>query len=181
MKVINLFGGPGTGKSTIAAKLFSSMKMKHLNVELVTEFAKDLCWEFTGHHTQHPALDDQLYILGNQNRRLTRLMGKVDYVIVDSPIIMNMVYATPSYYPKHYRLFLQEVWESYDNFSVFLTRGDYAYQAHGRNQDEDQAREKDQEILDMLQTYDVTYHTIKSSPKCHRKIFNMLNLKELYK
>lgn len=181
MRVINLFGGPGSGKSTIASKLFASMKMKHLNVELVTEFAKDLCWEFSGKDTYHPALDDQLYILGNQNRRLTRLVGKVDYAIVDSPIIMNMVYATPTYYPKHYRAFLQELWDSYDNFSVFLGRGEYEYQSLGRNQDEQQAREKDEEIKKMLIDREISYHTVTSGPKCHRNILKMLQLKEYYK
>jgi adenylylsulfate kinase-like enzyme len=42
LHVINLFGGPGTGKSTLAAALFTDLKMKGINAELVTEFAKDL-------------------------------------------------------------------------------------------------------------------------------------------
>ena len=44
LKVINFFGAPGSGKSTIAAGLFFEMKMKQMNVELVTEFAKELCY-----------------------------------------------------------------------------------------------------------------------------------------
>ena len=45
MKVINLFAGPGTGKSTTAAGLFYKMKSKGYMVELVTEFAKDLVYQ----------------------------------------------------------------------------------------------------------------------------------------
>lgn len=41
MILINLFGAPGTGKSTGAAYIFSQLKMKGINAELVTEFAKD--------------------------------------------------------------------------------------------------------------------------------------------
>jgi adenylate kinase family enzyme len=65
MKVINLFGGPGSGKSTLAAGLFERMKIQGLSVELVTEYAKDMVWERRGN-----ILDDQLYILAKQHRRL---------------------------------------------------------------------------------------------------------------
>ena len=44
-KVINLFGNPGSGKSTVAAYLFSELKSRGLEVELVTETAKDLVWD----------------------------------------------------------------------------------------------------------------------------------------
>lgn len=39
--VVNLFGGPGSGKSTGAAYVFARLKMLGYNAELVTEFAKD--------------------------------------------------------------------------------------------------------------------------------------------
>ena len=42
MLVVNLFGVPGAGKSTGAAYVFSKLKMKGINAELVTEFAKDI-------------------------------------------------------------------------------------------------------------------------------------------
>ena len=45
MLVVNLFGAPGAGKSTGAAYIFSKLKMSGINVELVTEFAKDKVWE----------------------------------------------------------------------------------------------------------------------------------------
>ena len=39
--VINLFGGPGCGKSTGAAYVFSKLKMLGVNAELTSEYAKD--------------------------------------------------------------------------------------------------------------------------------------------
>lgn len=39
--VVNLLGGPGCGKSTGAAYIFSQLKMRNIDAELVTEFAKD--------------------------------------------------------------------------------------------------------------------------------------------
>lgn len=40
--VINLIGGPGSGKSTTAAGLFFRMKSMGVRCELVTEYAKEL-------------------------------------------------------------------------------------------------------------------------------------------
>lgn len=39
---INLFAGPGTGKSTTAAGVFFEMKRSGMSVEYVTEYAKSL-------------------------------------------------------------------------------------------------------------------------------------------
>ena len=43
--IINIFGGPGVGKSTVAADLFVIMKKEGYSVELVTEYAKELTYE----------------------------------------------------------------------------------------------------------------------------------------
>ena len=40
--VINLFGAPGVGKSTGAAKVFTELKQLGVNCELVGEVAKDI-------------------------------------------------------------------------------------------------------------------------------------------
>lgn len=45
MLIVNLFGAPGAGKSTLAAYVFAKLKMAGVNAELVTEFAKDKTWE----------------------------------------------------------------------------------------------------------------------------------------
>jgi len=45
MICVNLFGAPGSGKSTCAAYTFAKLKMLGVNCELVTEFAKDKTWE----------------------------------------------------------------------------------------------------------------------------------------
>ena len=68
MQIVNLFGGPGSGKSTTAAGLFYEVKKLKLNVELVTEYAKDAVWE-----KRHNLLDDQIYIFAKQQRRISRL------------------------------------------------------------------------------------------------------------
>ena len=43
--VVNLYGAPGSGKSTGAAYLFSRLKMNGVDCEYVPEFAKSAVWE----------------------------------------------------------------------------------------------------------------------------------------
>lgn len=86
--LVNLFGGPGVGKSTLAAGLFHALKIKGVETELVTEFAKDLVWDGS-----LEVMRDQLYIFATQRHRLWRLLGKVQVVITDSPMLLSLYYA----------------------------------------------------------------------------------------
>lgn len=43
--VINLFGGPGAGKSTFCASVFADLKWRDINCEMALEYAKDRVWE----------------------------------------------------------------------------------------------------------------------------------------
>ena len=44
-RVVNLFAGPGSGKSTTASGLFHLLKLDNKKTELVTEYAKDAIYE----------------------------------------------------------------------------------------------------------------------------------------
>jgi len=59
--IVNLFGGPGTGKSTLCADLFAKLKWRHTNCEMALEFAKDKVWE-----ESFKVLDNQIYIFGQR-------------------------------------------------------------------------------------------------------------------
>lgn len=89
--IVNLFGGAGCGKSTLAAGIFEALKMEHKNVEKVTEFIKP--WTWIG---RTPKWSDQMYILGNQIQSESILYGKVDVIITDSPIWL------PAYYQEKF-------------------------------------------------------------------------------
>ena len=85
--VINLFGAPGSGKSTGAAEIFAALKKKGINAELVTEFAKDKTWE----HNML-ALGCQEYIFGKQSYRLRRCRDDVEVIVTDSPLPLSLIY-----------------------------------------------------------------------------------------
>lgn len=161
MKVINIWGGPGAGKSTTAAGVFHEMKKLRLEVELVTEYAKDMTWE-----GRTNVLTDQLYILAKQNRRIHRLKDKVDWVVTDSPIPLGLMYMPANYYPT-FEPFVRDVWNSYDNISFLLSR-DFAYQPIGRNQTLEQAEVIDSDIQVFLDSRNIPYHRVTNDPNVDR-------------
>lgn len=144
MIVINLFGGPGAGKSTTAAGVFFMMKNAGMKVELVTEYAKDIVWA-----GRHKELDDQLYIFAKQHHRLHNLLGKVDFVVTDSPLLLSSVYG--EFMPPSFHMLVRDLFMKYDNRSVFIERVK-PYAAYGRNQTELEAHEIDRQVHQMIAT-----------------------------
>ncbi len=161
MKIINLWGGPGTGKSTTAAGLFYEMKKARLNVELVTEYAKDMVWE-----QRHNVLDDQIYIFAKQQRRIARLQGHgLDWVITDSPIALGLVYLRDGALSEHFHQLVMEVFNAYDNHNFLLQRN-FEYNPVGRNQkDVDEARVYDEKVKRLLDAHQVSVRTILGGEK----------------
>lgn len=86
--IVNFYGGPGAGKSTLAAGTFAALKNKGVNCELVFEYVKSWAWE-----KRSPSKYDELYIFGQQVRRETLLYGKVDVLLTDRPLRLSGYYA----------------------------------------------------------------------------------------
>lgn len=143
--VINLFAGPGAGKSTTAAGLFYAMKRKGLLVELVTEYAKDRVWE-----EHHSVFSDQLYLVAKQNRKLKRLVGKVDYIITDSPLLLGQYYSSDED-KVAVRFITDWAFNKYNNLNIFLKRTK-PYVKTGRNEDLSGALKADEGIKKILST-----------------------------
>lgn len=148
--IINICGGPGVGKSTAAAKIFTNLKEKHFNVEMVTEVAKEMVWE-----DRLPVLKDQLYIFAKQNRRLERLRGKVDFVVTDSPGILAIAYQIPNYYNNFTELVI-DVHNSYNNINFILPRY-HQFNPNGRVHNEEASKNIDITIKNILETYKLSY------------------------
>ena len=157
--IINLFGGPGVGKSTYAAGLFYRLKTFDINCELVREYAKDRAWL-----GDHATLSNQAYVTCKQYFRQASVDGQVDVIITDSPIILGLVYkgrgCTPSF-----QNWLLEVFNEFDNLNVFLCRNttSHPYNPKGRCQTEAEAENKDCEIFKLLELVNVPYHELKVS------------------
>lgn len=161
--VINLFAGPSAKKTTTASTIFSYLKTKRYNAEFSAEFAKELVWD-----TDLSTLDNQIYLFGEQHRRQYRLLKKVDFIVTDSPLLMQLVYAKDAcikFKDKNwldpFEDMVDAVFNQYENKNYFLLRGNDAYQNQGRIQTEDEAKIKDAEIRYLLDTKRVDYKEIK--------------------
>ena len=142
MIVVNIFGGPGAGKSTAAAGLFHLMKNEGFKVELVTEYAKDIVWA-----DRHKELNDQLYITAKQHHRLFLLKDKVDYCITDSPLLLSLVYCRMM--PSSFAPFVMDLFHEYDNVAFILKRTK-PHLLFGRSQTEEEARFLDSSITRLV-------------------------------
>ena len=130
-KVLALYAGPGAGKTTMSADVFARLKHAGYNVELVREYAKELVWEY-GNIPPHITQSD---IVAEQYRRQAILMGQVELIITDSPIILSTIYGSSMEEAKNYH-------DQFDNYEVLIERKK-AYNPKGRYQDESQAKALD--------------------------------------
>lgn len=147
--LVNLYAGPGAGKSCGAAYIFAKLKMFGIDCELVTEYAKDRVWQGDQFVLQHC----QLYVTGKQCLKVARLLGKVDVIVTDSPIAIGAMYTDEKPYQD---VCLYEAKKYKNTFNIFVDRRK-DYNPNGRNQTEDEARNIDQRILDFLDSNGIEY------------------------
>lgn len=121
--VINMFGGPGAGKTTAAWEIAAELKKRGYVAEYVPEFAKELVWDGKTEYLDG-TLDHQGMLLREQKRRIDRLVGKVDFIVTDSPIMLNASYFAGRDLPKEtYEEIVVADFGKYNNFCVFVERG----------------------------------------------------------
>lgn len=150
-KVVNLFGGPGTGKSTTAAGLFAELKLRGVNCELVSEYAKDKAWELGSTSIGTPMVfQAQEYIFAKQHFRFRRCARDVDLIITDSPLLLGLIYKPATFDLPSLGLVIREAHTLYDSLNIFLVRTK-DYNPKGRLQTEEKARALDIDIREMLQ------------------------------
>lgn len=150
MRVVNLYGGPGTGKSTTSAALFAELKYRGVDAELVREFAKDLVWQRRIHDMRILG-----FIIGEQAYRLATVAPQVQVTITDSPLLLTLAY-DPSDAQKALAV---EMYRQYDNLDIFLERSK-EYNPNGRTQTEAEAKLKDEEIREVLRSMAVPFVTM---------------------
>jgi adenylate kinase family enzyme len=159
-KVINLYGGPGTGKSTTAAALFAELKLRGINCEYIQEYAKDRAWEFGTNHLGVPkVLQAQEYIFGKQHFRMRRVAQDVEVIVTDCPLFLGLVYMPDDFPIPSLRDAIREAYDMYDNFDVFLHRTK-TYNPKGRFQTEDEAKELDTVVRKVLEKQNVPYYEV---------------------
>jgi hypothetical protein len=151
--VVNLFGAPCAGKSTMAAGLFYCLKRAGVRAELAGEYAKDLTYDarFEG----AASLRDQIYIFAKQRSRIERLVPHCEVIITDCPVLLGASYY-PELFPDSFRELLVWAFNEHDTMNFFLNR-EHAYSTHGRRQTEEESDQIAKEMMEFLDSNGVIY------------------------
>lgn len=172
--IIKIFGGPGAGKSTLAAKIFAELKMNYDgSVEYVQEYAKSLVWQGKEH-----LLSNQPLVTNGQKNMLMPLVGKVDVIVTDSPLELGLFYANCKEYCNYVKKVSDECNQKFNSLNLFIKRGNFKFERQGRVHslgqsiiiDEAIIKEipvlhivnHDMEIKDVLTAIDFKYHNTHS-------------------
>lgn len=170
MKVINLCGGPSSGKSTTCAGLFYLMKINNYKVEQITEVAKELVWDGLNNVLN----TEQNYILGLQNRKLARVQDKVDYAVVDSPLFFSQLYAPENYFPS-FNQFCLEQFNYYDNINILLKRPEgRVFETIGRIHNEDESLDLHYKLENILKINNIPYFEVIADKEAPFKILGYI-------
>lgn len=174
--VVNLYGQPSCGKSTGAAYIFSQLKMRGIDTELVTETVKDMVWEHND-----DALTNQLYILGLHSQRFWRLRNQVRVIVTDSPILLTEIYNSfekCGFYPsKSIEKCVNDTAEAFSSLFDslnFFVKSVKKYNPNGRLQTEVEANNIGVRIESMLIEKNIPYEIIKGNQKGYDKAVQLI-------
>lgn len=151
MRVINIFGGPGAGKTTLAMSVFTSLNMQQKKIEYVDEYAKELTW-----NQSFKLMENQRIIFANQHQKFYRLRDALEIVVTDAPLFNSIVYSGKDEDNKTFHADVFHEFNKYQNLNFFLKR-ETTYQTHGRTQKLEDAMKVDEEVLRCLEYFNVPY------------------------
>lgn len=171
-KVICLYAGPGSGKSTTAAKIFALLKDQGKSVELVGEYVKQFAWE-----KRTPIDLDQFYLFAKQAKLEYRLHNKVDYIITDAPVLLTCYYAQVFGTPEQAVLFrsmlltyLKMCGDKGQDYQHFFLERTKKYDPRGRFQNEAEARKIDEDLRRYMGELGIGATDVVADAGCAEKI-----------
>ncbi len=149
-RVINIIGGPGSGKSLIAAALMLHLNLHQKTTETIPDYAKSLVWQ-----NSHQVLKNQYFIAQRQFEMLELLDGQVQYLITECSLPQVLFYNEN--YPdnicdiaKTHKQILD--WhQQFDNVNILVQRSSKKYVRSGRFQEEEEAIAMDHGLRSLLQ------------------------------
>ena len=168
--IVNLFGGPSSGKSTTAAGMFHKLKMQGVNCEIVTEFAKHMTWK-----EDFNTLKNQVYVHAKQHDRMFHLVDKVDVIITDSPTIMGLIYCDWNVFPKSFETLVVDLFNTQGDNMNYLLRRAKPYQTAGRSQTEEEAVEKDWQIVELISRHGIECNMVQGDESAVDRILSQIN------
>ena len=153
--IVNIYGGPGAGKSTTALQLVAELKKLGYHADYVSEVAKELVYAKDFEHLDG-TLKNQSKILSEQKRRLDIMLDNVDVAVTDSPLLLNTVYLKENA-PEYIESVFSQ-YENYNNYNVVVERDlSVEFEQAGRIHNLEESIKKDGEINTLLDSHNIDY------------------------
>ncbi len=153
--VVNLIGGPCSGKSTVAAELFARLKKMGISCELVSEYIKERIYEENNTIKTH-----QIAIFGMEHYAITNKIGKVDVIVHDGSFLNNIVYKQGENI-EFDNLVISE-YNKFNNLDFFLKRGNIDFETYGRIHTLEESLELDNLIRKVYNNAKVNFIEVES-------------------
>lgn len=152
----------------MAAALFADLKKRGFNAELVTEYAKDKVWEHND-----TVFSNQVYILGKQSYRVSRVAGQVDVIITDSPILLSAIYNPDPEIQNELEALTVKMFNQYNNLNIVLKRT-FPYQKEGRMHSEEESSEIYQKIIECLNQNGIGYSVFDNKDDTQQTLMDII-------
>jgi len=172
---INLYGGPCSGKSTLASYIFAKLKMQNRSVELISEYIK-----FWTYIPRTPKGYDSFYCQSKHvHKEDTVLRSGTDLIVSDSPILLAYFYAYYYDSPAQDAMLSihREFEKEYPSINIVLEREDKFYEQHGRYENLEQSKEIDNVLKNVVikHTNDFEFFSCLDQDKIFDYIISRIN------
>lgn len=129
MILINLCGGPGAGKTTLAYYLTYRLKKAGVRAEFVGEAAREYhIYNSVPGQVAPPLLDNQVLLAGQTYERTLRLRRHgIEVAVSDSPLVQGIMYCKGHVYEKDLLKLMRTLEPQFKTYNIFLrpTAGSY--------------------------------------------------------
>lgn len=147
--LINLFGGPGAGKTTLAHGIVYEFRMHGIEADIATEYPKELIYDRI-----NPASINQYTILAEQFKKIERVLRACTVVVCECPLLLCAEYDMGKRHifqmVKDYETYLKDTYKT-STYNYFVDRI-VPYTTTNRVHTEKQAIDIDRRLLGYANT-----------------------------
>lgn len=168
---IAFIGGPSTGKTTLAKTLTDKLCQQGLNAGYVKEFVTEDIQQNGVPNLANIGFEQIRFYL-KQSAQENEVKAHCDYMVTESPTYFSYIYALEGLLgntDKRQQLAL-DILRDYTKQNsqrydfVFYLKRELPYEDNGiRFHTEEQAKQVDNRILDVLESFDINYHVVSGS------------------
>ena len=153
--VINLIGGPCSGKSTVAAELVARLKKMGIKTERVSEYIKDRIYE-----ENKTMPNNQIAIFGMEHYNISNKLGKVEVIVHDGSFINNILYKKED--NQEFDNLIVSEYHKFNNLDFFIKRGNIEFEDYGRIHNYEQSLELDEKIKQLYKNCGADFIEVES-------------------